>query len=228
MKTISSILGLLLIAVSLNAAADMYVDRSIVVFQPGDSPRQDVKVSNTGGDVMYVQVEVMQVKHPGAADEERVKVTNPREMKLLATPNKLIIPAGGQKLVRIVNLQTSNDKERIYRINVTPIVPPLQEKKSQLRIVVAYQLLVIVQPDNPHSKLTAERDGKTISFSNSGNTNILLSEGKQCNPQDATDCKDLASRRLYAGNSWKLDLPWDAPVHYSVRSFDGVKNQDFP
>ncbi|MDZ7685202.1 MAG: hypothetical protein U5O39_09580 [Gammaproteobacteria bacterium] len=42
--------------------AEMYVDRSIVIFEPGEQPREDVEVSNTGDDVMYVQVEVLKVE----------------------------------------------------------------------------------------------------------------------------------------------------------------------
>lgn len=228
MRILRRLLYLTLLALSANAFGDMYVDRSIVIFEPGGQPRQDVKVSNTGDDTLYIQVDVMRVENAGTDNEKRVKITDPRELKLLATPSKLIIPAGGQKLVRIVNLQEKNDAERVYRINVTPIVPPLQDKTSQLRIVVAYQILAIVQPDHPQSTLSATRDGKKISFSNSGNTNILLSEGKQCNPDNKEECKDLASRRLYAGNTWLLDLPYDAPVTFSVRSFDGVKTQVFP
>ncbi len=210
-----------------NAHGEMFVDRSIVIFEPGAQPRQDVEVSNTGDEVIYVQVEVLRVNSPGTPDEVREKVDNPQDLKLLATPSKLIIPPGSRKLVRIVNLQTSNDEERVYRINVTPIVPPLQEESSQLRIVVAYQILTIVQPDDPATNLAVTRDGRTIRFSNTGNTNVLLSDGQQCNGADDT-CEDLPSRRLYAGNAWEQELPFDAPVSYSVRTFDGIKKEIFP
>ncbi|MBD3649138.1 MAG: fimbria/pilus periplasmic chaperone [Pseudomonadales bacterium] len=213
---------------SLLSYGDMYVDRSIVIFEPDSPPRQDVKVSNTGEEVMYVQVEVFKVNNPGEENEERLKVDNPRELQLIATPNKLIIPAGGQKLIRIVNLDQANETERVYRINVTPVLPPLQEETSQLRIVVAYQILTIVQPDEPESKLETNREGQVITFVNNGNSNILLSEGSQCNPATSDECEDLPSQRLYAGNTWQLELPYDGPVSYSVRSYDGIKKQIFP
>ncbi|MDZ7685203.1 MAG: hypothetical protein U5O39_09585 [Gammaproteobacteria bacterium] len=147
---------------------------------------------------------------------------------MLATPSKLIIPAGSRKLVRIVNLQTSNERERVYRINVTPIVPPLEEEKSQLRIVVAYQILTIVQPDVPDTNLSVTRDGTTITFENDGNSNVLLSDGRQCRAEAEEECQELASRRLYAGNTWELSLPFDAPVRYSVRTYDGIRQEVFP
>tara|TARA_R110002072_G_scaffold103600_2_gene227260 strand:+ start:7661 stop:8416 length:756 start_codon:yes stop_codon:yes gene_type:complete len=210
------------------ATADMYVDRSIVVFEPGEPARQDIKVTNSDTEDMYVQVEVLEVTKAGTVDEIRATVTDPSKLKLLATPNKLVIPPNGQKLIRIVNLKPDNTEERIYRINVTPIVPPLEEDSSQLRIVVAYQILAIIQPDSPASTLNAQRNGKMMTFVNNGNTNVLLSDGKQCNPSNSTECKDLTSRRLYANNEWQLELPFDAPVTYSIRSFDGIKTQVYP
>ncbi len=208
--------------------ADMYVDRSIVLFEPGGQQRQDIKVSNSGDEVMYIQIEVFRVDEPGTTAEQRVKVDNPDELRLLATPTKLVIPAGGQKLVRIMNLEPDNLAEGVYRINVTPIVAPLAEEASQLRIIVAYQVLAIVQPQNPKSTLKVSRNGAVLNFENQGNTNILLSDGSQCDPADQNVCSELTSRRLYAGNHWQLDLPYDAPVAYSVRSFDGIKKQVFP
>ncbi len=219
----------LLLAFASTTRAEMYVDRSIVIFEPNGQPREDVAVSNTSDEVMYVEVEVLRVDNPGTPQESRVKVDNPRELKLLATPSKLIIPAGSQKLVRIVNLQADNQTERVYRINITPIVAPLAEETSQLRIVVAYQVLTIVQPNAPKPNLVVTREGSTITFVNSGNTNVLLSEGVQCESAAADDgCQELPSRRLYAGNSWQHSLPYDAPVRYSVRTFDGIKQEIFP
>lgn len=224
----AAILGMMLLAYAQIGFAEMYVDKSIVTFEPGQPPRQDVRVSNSGSDVMYVQVETFVVKDPGTASEERVLVTNPQEGKLVASPNKLVIPPGGHKLVRILNLDPKSAEERIYRINVTPIAPPLEEQTSQLRIVVAYQVLTIVQPAEPHTKLEVSRTGKQVTFTNQGNTNILLSDGRQCSQADPTACKTLDSHRIYAGSSWALELPYDAPLSYSVRSFDGIKNEVFP
>jgi len=208
--------------------ADMYVDRSIVTFEKGSQLKEDVKVTNSADENIYVQVEVLEVRNPGHADERRARVTDPSAMKLIATPDKLIIPPNGQKYVRIVNLQTANDEERIYRVNFKPIVAPLEDQTSQLRIVVAYQILTIVHPDSPDSILRANRTGKLIDFKNLGNTNVLLSDGIQCHPANHEQCEELTSKRLYAGNNWTLDLPFDAPVSFSIRGFDGIRKQVFP
>ena len=194
-----------------------------MIFESGAQAREDVKVSNTGDENIFVQVEVLEVRKPGTIDEEKVTVSDPSKLKLIATPNKLIVPPGAQKLVRIVSLKPADAEEHVYRINVTPILPPLEEEASQLRIVVAYQILTIVQAAKPKSNLEVVRTAKSITFHNKGNSNVLLSDGRQCEMEDK--CQELNSKRIYAGNSWTLDLPFDAPVAYSVRSFDGVKKE---
>ena len=73
---------------SSHAHADMYVDRSIVIFEKDSQAREDIKVSNSGDENIYVQVEVLQVINPGAENEERVKITDPDKLKLIATPNE--------------------------------------------------------------------------------------------------------------------------------------------
>lgn len=192
------LLCLALLGTACQGLADMLVDRSIVIFEPGDSTREDVKINNTGDDNLFIRVEVVAVERPGEPDEQRVEVTNPQEHKMIVTPSQLVVPPGGQKLIRLVNLQPSNNTERVYRVTVRPVVPPLAEGESQLRIVVAYQILAIIQPDSPSAVLKTSRDGSRITFTNSGNSNVLLSEGRQCAPDNTSDCRELAAHRLYA------------------------------
>jgi hypothetical protein len=88
--------------------------------------------------------------------------------------------------------------------------------------------MAIIQPNDAASTLNVQRNGTIVTFVNNGNTNVLLSDGKQCDPTNPANCSDLTSRRLYANNEWQLELPYDAPVTYSIRSFDGIKTQVFP
>jgi P pilus assembly chaperone PapD len=206
-----------------SAWADIFVDRAIVRLGADKPPREDVKVINNGSDVGYVSVEVFEVKNPGTESEERIKVTDPDQVKLLASPSKLMIPPNSQKLVRIVNLETANDQERIYRINVTPVLPPLQEEQgSVVRVVVAYQLLVIVDPAEPREELEVLRQGYKLTVNNKGNTNVLFSDGKQCDER-GEDCVEIPAHRVYAGNQWQIDLERDAPVVFNLTSHAGVR-----
>jgi P pilus assembly chaperone PapD len=205
------------------AFADIFVDRAIVRLSADAPPREDVKVINNGDQEGFVQVDVFEVHNPGTDKEERVKVTDPAAVKLIASPSKLAIPPNGQKLVRIVNLDPSSTEERIYRINVTPVLPPLQEESgSVVRVVVAYQLLVIVDPAAPREDLEIKRSGFKLSVKNNGNTNVLISDGQQCD-QASDHCVDIAAHRVYPGNSWETELVLDSPVTFKLTSFNGIR-----
>lgn len=206
-----------------SAWSDIFVDRAIVRLGADAAPRQDIKVINNGSEVGYVAVEVFTVNNPGTEQEERVKVSDPDKVKLIASPSKLMIPANSQKLVRIVNLDPGNNQERIYRINVTPVLPPLQEGEgSVVRVVVAYQILVIVDPAVPVEDVEITRQGYRLTVTNKGNTNVLFSDGQQCNEQ-GEGCLEIAAHRVYPGNSWQVDLERDAPVLFKLTSFNGIR-----
>ncbi|MBL0317688.1 MAG: hypothetical protein IPP74_00020 [Alphaproteobacteria bacterium] len=69
-------------------------------------------------------------------------------------------------------------------------------------MLVGYEALVILRPQNPHPDLIAKRVGNTIEFTNKGNTNVLLQSGQQC--ESAGHCKELTISRIYAGQSWSV------------------------
>lgn len=211
---------------SAQAAGSMYLNRSIVTFQPGQPPRDDVLVINSEEEVLYVSLSVFEVLEPGTEQEERIQHTDPQRAGVIATPNKIIVPPLGRKAVRIVNLR-QDDAEHIYRINVTPILPPLEEAKTSIvRVIVAYQLLVIVQPNEPVEDLQVNREDGKLAFHNVGNTNVLLSEGVQCDLK-GSNCKELPTKRIYAGNEFAVELPYTTPVNYKLTSIDATRQETF-
>ena len=213
------VLGLILAS---GANANMFVDRSIVEFVAGDSPQQDIRVSNRGNDQMYVQVEVLDVLQPGTSDEIREVVTNLADMTLLATPKQFVLPPQGERAVRLVALAEPGEVDQVYRVNVTPILPPLADTEaSVVRVVVAYQLLVLVLPENPREDLAVTRDGNVLKFENRGNSYVLLADGQQC---IAENCSNLPTTRLYAGNSWEVELESnDVEASYRLTTFAGSR-----
>ncbi len=198
------------------AQADMSLDRSILTFDAHGSPRQDVEITNTGSENLYLETEILRVSQPGTDAETRERVLDPDAIDLLVTPARLIVPPGARRLLRVVNLGEPADVDRIYRINVRPVVGPLEAETTAVKVVIAYQLLVILRPVDPRPELAWERNGRQITFSNTGNSNVLLFNGVQCPPAGG-DCVELnRAQRLYAGNSWTLELPLDAAVEFTT------------
>lgn len=223
MKILSTLLfsiSLIILSHTPANASAIKLERVIVNFSAKESKKIDVDVTNVSVDTAYVAVEVFEVLDPGTDQENRRKVLDPKEIKLLVTPNKMIIPPKGHKLIRLVNIAEVDDKERIYRIKVAPIVGDIQAKETGVKVLIAYGMLVIVEPKEPNAELIFVKKGLTINFENKGNTNILLDKGKVCpfigkdkqKKVDYEKCKTLEARRLYAGNKWTLTLPFDGEV----------------
>lgn len=213
-----------------NAGANsMLLDRMILYFEPGNTPRQDLRVSNIGDGNLYLQTEVYKVLNPGADNEERVRLTDPDQMKLLTTPQKSIVKPGRQRTVRIVSLETPEQEEAVYRITFRPVTADVETSGNGIQLLVAYQALVFVRPDNPVFQVIAKRKQNKVTFTNTGNSNVLLRNGEQCTDNlpgnDAIDCMEITTGgRLYAGQSLTLELPGEGSlVKFGV--YNGTREQ---
>ncbi|MFK8032055.1 MAG: molecular chaperone [Gammaproteobacteria bacterium] len=197
-------------------SANMLVSNSIIHFG-GDQPgREDVEIENPTDEPMYIKVTPSIVHNPGTEDESRDVITNPKKAGLLVSPNKLVIPPGGRKLIRFVNLRPQAAQEHVYRVAITPVVNDVKANATGVKILIGYEVLVLTQPVNAQPVLVAERNGSTLNFRNDGNTNVLLREGYQCpfKTEDKEQCEPLNGKRIYPGNNWSVSLPLDRPVEY--------------
>lgn len=208
-----------------SVSANMVLSEAIIHFEPGKPLRKDIEVENPSSENLYVEITPAVVSEPGTKSEKRIAITDPRESGLLVTPNKIVVPPGGRKLVRLVSLEPLGEKERVYRVTFKPVVGDLETEQIGIKVLIGYEVLILMQPAEPDPNLIVNRSNKTLRFENKGNTNILLREGKQC-PDGASDdsesCERLGGKRLYPGNSWSVDLPYNKAVDYQMSI--GTKN----
>jgi len=213
------ILCVFLLVFSPLSMASMLVQQSILQFRVGDPSRMDVEVKNPDLEPLYVQVEVHEIVKAGEEGEQRVLVTNPKESGFLVTPNRLVIQPGAAKNIRLVNLKALGDKERVFRVTLKPVAADVEAEQTGVKILVGYQLLVLVSPNAPKANLHVKRTGKRLELFNDGNTNVLLSRGKQCQvaateKTEASNCEELVSKRVYPGNTAVYELKYDTPVEF--------------
>lgn len=206
----------LLVLACTSAQANMVLSNAIVHFEPGAPSRQDVEITNTGAQPLYVQVEPKAVLNPGTEQESRQVIVDPREFGLLVTPNRLVIAPGASRAIRLVNIGGHDEQERIFRITARPIAGELEAKSSGLKILIGYEVLAIVYPAKAEPQLEVKRQGRQLLVRNAGNTNVLLQEGFQCaEPKLADeDCTSISGRRMYPGNEWQSELPHDMPIRF--------------
>jgi P pilus assembly chaperone PapD len=204
--------------------ADMVLNKSIIYFEPSEPNKQDIEIENVGTDPLYIKVEPKIVKQPGTDQQSREAYNDPIKAGLLVSPNKLVIPPGGRKLVRFVNLRPNPTEEHVYRVGISPVVGDLVDGQSGVKVVIGYEVLVLVHAVNAEPELVHVRSGKTLEIENKGNRNILLREGIQClnQQQNENNCDHIAGKRLYPGNKWNVELPHDMAVKFSLNT--GLKN----
>ena len=213
---IRNLLPIIFLLLPISGYADMILNKSIIYFEPGEPNREDLEIHNPTNDPLYVKVTPKIVRNPGTNDQAREVYDNPKEAGLLVSPNKLIVPPNSRKLLRIVNLIPGAKDERVYRVSITPVAGELEASKSGVKILIGYEVLVIVHPANGNYELTHEIANNTLSITNQGTQNVLLRKGKQCPPnnEDESLCEHYQGKRLYPGNKWTVDLASSQPVTF--------------
>jgi P pilus assembly chaperone PapD len=186
----------------------------------------DIDVWNDSPDRAYVAVEPREILSPGTPVQGARKDPDPEKLGLLVAPARMILEPGQHKLLRIAAISPASDRERVYRLTVKPEVGRLQSDKSGLKLLVGYDLLVLVRPADPHPHVSASRSGRSITFSNDGNVSVELADGRQCQ-SPGKECTPLPGKRLYSGAQWTEPLKADGPVEYSVISPAGRARQLF-
>jgi P pilus assembly chaperone PapD len=198
------------------AAADMVISQVIVDFVSPAKRRADIEILNRGRERMYIVVQPSQIVNPGQGSQSRVRIVDPGKHGLLVSPLRMILEPGQRRIVRFAALTAPKGKDRIYRVTIKPVVGKLKSKRTAVKIVVGYDLLVIQRPAKAKAKLSGSRSGKYLVVTNNGNTNALLLEGKQC-PRGSKRCAQLPARRVYPGATVRIKLRGRGPVQYLMQ-----------
>lgn len=208
------------------AAAELVVSQLVVEFKP-DGPRTaDIEIFNNSEERAYAVVEPREVVDPGTLGERRVSTPDPAKLGLLASPARFILEPQQRRTLRIAAVGTATEKERVYRVTVKPVTGDVSGSESGLKLLVGYDLLVLVRPPVVRSAVRAQRSGSRLILTNNGNASVELAEGSQCD-LSGKQCQPLPAKRLYAGASWAQDLPAARGGRYQVRSAEGWSTLGF-
>ena len=233
-----SLLGLGLLLPNLGLASSITVNPLTVVFETLEERYKDVKIFNTGEDVAYVNIELSKVVNPGTDDKQFIQMkADPIAFGLVVTPNKLIIPKGQSRIVRLMRLLKDNPVDGVYQIKIVPVTGDLQAVKdgqdnviAGVKVVVGYNVSVRILPLHPSVDLTFNRQGTTVTIKNDGNTSVLLSDGSQCHQEQGAEkvCQELPVKRVYAESSWQLKLPTDSGFSYQKTYLNTQEKVEVP
>lgn len=208
------------------ARAGIVLSELIVDLQAGKQSRDDVEIWNNGAERAYVAVEPREILDAGKAAESSREAPDPEQLGLLVAPARMILEPGQRKLLRVATVAQGGDRERVYRVTVKPVSGPLASDATGLKVLVGYDLLVLVRPTAARPNLSADRSGGRLTFRNHGNVSVELSQGRQCDAAGGA-CRDLPGKRLYAGADWTETLPGGGAVEYMVKSPAGQERRRF-
>jgi hypothetical protein len=83
-------------------------------------------------------------------------------------------------------------------VTVKPVVGELSSEQAGLKILVGYDVLVLVRPRTAQPRVAGTRAGNVLTLRNNGNVSVELMSGKQCDNAGQA-CLPLTGGRLYAG-----------------------------
>lgn len=210
------------------AFAAMSLDKIIVYLNDQPNSREDIVVTNPDKETLYLQTEIYRVDNPGLADEQRVRVVDPKEFKLLVSPAKAIVNPGERKRFRLMSLERDLDTEKVYRLTIKPVVGDIKSDRSALKILVAYQALIFIEPEGGKYQLGLQQGDQGWEIRNTGNINAEIIRVKHC--LSKVDCTELkTSGRVYAGAALQIDQPLTSGyLDLLVRSGSGSEKITLP
>jgi P pilus assembly chaperone PapD len=198
------------------AGAELLLSQLVVELAPGDHSRSDIEIWNNDSGRAYVATEPREVLNPGTPAESRREDPDPEKLGLLVSPSRMILDPGQRRLLRIAAIAPPSDRERVYRVTVKPVVGELSAPGSGLKVLVGYDVLVLVRPRDMKPHVSGTRAGGRLILKNDGNVSVELVDGTSCNPA-GNSCSDLPAARLYAGAEKAVGVTAGARVQYKLK-----------
>ena len=212
--------------VAVPAPAEIVLSELIVDLQPGKHVREDIEVWNNSPERSFVAIEPREIINPSLPTQSVRQDPDPEKLGLLVSPARMILEPGQRKLVRVAMLDPSFDKEHVYRVTVKPVIGAIESNDTGLKLLIGYDVLVLVRPAQPLANVTGLRNGRELTFQNGGNVSVEIVDGRQCS-RGHDECSELPGKRLYPGASWSVELKSDAPADFTLKSPGKVDRRSY-
>lgn len=200
--------------------ADLSASPIIMHFDDGDTNRKDITVANLGKYTKYLEVSALRITNLGEQPEILETDPDPNKLGLLVAPRRLTLKPGEEKVVRVIRLEKAIESDEAWRVHIRPAKAEIESKSTGVMAQIAYKALVFARPKNADSNLVSSREGNILKITNSGNSNVLLYEGKQCD-ESKENCKKIIGKRLWPGASLQQNLIYNTPVKFKTLDVKG-------
>ena len=151
------------------------------------------RISNLGDTTAFIKVEVAEIIY-NEQGEPREPAFDSADRPLVASPTRLIIPAGGSRELRLVYRQ-ARPAERYFRLRFVPVAPttddlatlPIPEREqyrqavsARVGLMKAIGGVVLVSPRPSYFKTDIAQQGSSLRVTNNGNTTVVLEDLALC------------------------------------------------
>jgi P pilus assembly chaperone PapD len=208
-------------------AGEILLDTTQLTFNKNEKTKQVINIRNVNQDTpVYVEILVNEVLEPEKGTKSELKRhESPMSVGLFVAPGKMVIQKGvASQSLSIININNTLDKERVYRVDVRPVISGIEQTESMaVKVLMAYDIVIHVQPDAPFISSSYSFDGNSLILSNDGNARFFATNGKACKSE--YECYDLDSGFIYSGKKGRLQVAYDVKfVSYDL-VMSGQKTQ---
>ncbi|PPT93332.1 hypothetical protein XthCFBP4691_00200 [Xanthomonas theicola] len=157
----------------------------------------------------YLKVYVRRVESPGRADEHEVDATPTNGRDLVAMPQRLVLPAGATRMVRLA-AQALPEQDAVYRVYVQPVQSPDSDLpaagdtasagvQAKVGVSITWGVLALVKARQPSIQLELADAGKSLR--NAGTSRARLETIEYCPTAAAGEqCRSVELKRnIYPG-----------------------------
>lgn len=215
-----------IVALPTSAHADLVLSQLVVDIAPATNTRSDIEIWNNGSDRAYVEAEPREILNPGTPAQIGNADPDPEKLGLLVSPSQMILEPGQRRLLRIAAISPNFDHERVYRVTVKPVLGSLTAEGSALKVLIGYDVLVIVRPTEMRAHVSATRAGSGLVLRNDGNVSVELLDGKQC-VQGTEKCVKLPDVRIYSGATTTIQVAPNQRAFYKQKVLGKITPAEF-
>ncbi len=156
-----------------------------------------IRVYSKDTDPLYIKTYVKRIVKPGTPDEYEEVVPAWQANSLIVSPGKIIVPAGGNKAVRLTTI-TPPEKEVIYRVYFESVQPTKEDTvdstnstgketfSSNVSLNIIYAALVRVLPVNKVVDVGASIINDEIVLTGTGTVRTAIKRVELCPTQQSS------------------------------------------
>jgi P pilus assembly chaperone PapD len=208
----------------------------------GDKSTYLKRVFNSGDSTAFVKVNILEILYDGDGTSREVPVRTQADASardgLMASPARLIVPAGGMQGTRLLYMG-ERETERYFRVRFVPVVPEKEDEfavsseeredykktlSAGVNVMAGFGTVFFVRPKNSRFDSVIEDAAATFQLRNNGNTVVVIDEFRNCAVKDENDCEATTKHHILAGKTFQFDKK--AGREYRFKLIEGQARRD--